>query len=106
MSRNSMTFFPSCSARNPKLTGIRTHTVRLAIQVFPRRANSGLDQISILVGLVGVTRPEESAQSVLATARYDMDMKMRHALTHPIVHANEGAVGLHSVLYRAGQSLD
>src|SRR6185436_3852706 len=54
-----------------------------------RHPNRCLHEVCFLISLVGITRPEEPAQSVFAAARDHVYVKVRHALTHAIVHRDE-----------------
>ena len=55
--------------------------------------------------LVGAAGPEETAESVAAFARDDVDVKMRDALADDVVHGDEGAFCFHRLLHSAGEHL-
>jgi hypothetical protein len=42
----------------------------------------------VVTRVVG-SRPEEAAQSISATTRDHVNVKVRHALTHPVIHRYE-----------------
>ena len=75
-------------------------------QFIQRRANRRLHQVSFLIALVGIARPEESPQSVLSSSRHYVDVQVGHALTDTIVHRDECAVGLHARFDGARQKLN
>ena len=50
-------------------------------------------------------RPEKSSQSVALGSRHNMNMQMRHALAHDIIHRHKTALGLHGRRHRPGQML-
>jgi hypothetical protein len=62
----------------------------------------GSDRRRILVGLA---RPEEALEAVLASPWHDMDMQMRNALADAVVDGDEGPVGLQAMLDRSRQEL-
>src|SRR3989337_904801 len=55
-----------------------------------------------VVGVLGA-RPEESAQPVLAAARYDVYVKMRDALADPVIHRHQGALSSLNLLHRPAE---
>lgn len=52
-----------------------------------------------------VARPEESAKTVATPSGNDMEVKVRHALAHDVVHGDESAVGFHCPLDRLREHL-
>ncbi|MEY2416372.1 MAG: hypothetical protein QOH53_1706, partial [Ilumatobacteraceae bacterium] len=50
--------------------------------------------VGLCVGLVANARPEEAAQTILATPRHDMHVEVRDALTDDVVDGNERPVAV------------
>ena len=67
--------------------------------------NSLLHQTDFLFALVWLSRPEEALQAVLAPARDNMNVKMRHALADTIVDSHKCSVRLQSRFNRAREKL-
>lgn len=63
----------------------------------------GADRFGFLRIAVFAPRPEESAQAVLGAPRDHVDVKVRHALTHPIVNGDEGALRIECIFHRAAE---
>ena len=91
--------------RRPRRTadGWRRSTDRLL-----RQGGADLRGERLALGVVGVgdARPEEAAQAVLAAARHDVDVQVRHALRDLVVHRDEGAVRAQAGLDGARDALD
>src|SRR5438445_9725288 len=70
-----------------------------------RATNGGLCCAGFILALVWIAGPEKSTQTILATSRNDVDVKMRHALADTIVHRYKCSVSFHCQLDRACQML-
>ena len=66
----------------------------------PDRGAGGFHVGRVVVGGAG---PEEPPQAVLGTAGHDMDMEVRHALAHGVVHGHERARGVERHAERGGE---
>ena len=62
------------------------------------RSQGHLHCDAFIFTLIGPARPEESSQSVSSASRHDVNMKVRHALTHGVVDGNECAISFHHAL--------
>ena len=56
--------------------------------------------------VVGMTRPEEAAKTVLVVAWDDMHVQVGHALAYLVVHRDKCALCFHRLLYGSSKTLD
>src|SRR5215203_4697284 len=65
-------------------------------RALPQRPADRLARLrQVLVPLVGVARPEEAPEPVLAGPRDDVEVEMGDALADDVVDGHEGALGAH-----------
>jgi hypothetical protein len=70
------------------------------------RSQGGLGLNDRLLVLISLPRPEEASEAVFMPAGDDVDMEVRHALTHPIVDRHKTPLGAKRPFDRASQQLD
>lgn len=77
----------------------------LCLQFGDRFQQGFLNACQMVAVTVGLARPEEPFQSILLPARDDVNVKMRHALTHAVVDRDECPFSPESLFHRACQQL-